>query len=579
MRRPAWTTACPDWEERILGRRSLIPFAPLFPEESRAALEVFCGLRVVDLPGRPRIGEIALPWMTDFAAAFFGAYDPETGERLVNDWHIDIAKKNAKSTVAAALLLTCLVRNWRESGEFYILAPTKEIADNSFLPARDMVRADPVLRDLLHVQEIQRTITHRNTKAFAKVIAADAESVGGKKTIGLIIDELWLFGSRPHAGPMLREAKGGLASRPEGFVLSLSTKPDAAPAGVYAERLDYFRKVRDGKIEDRRSCGLLYEFPERLVKAQAHLDAKNFYIPNPNLGASVNEQFLVEEYAKAQIKGKADLANFFAKHLNVEPSGALLNTSWPGAEFWEAAAIAPFTLAELLERCEVAVVGLDGGGLDDLLGLCVIGREKGGEDPLNSRWIAWGKAWAHSRVLKLRQSEAARLMDLAESGELVIYEEVGEDVAGVVEIVRQVYDSGVLAQIGADPAGITDLVDAINIAIYGVAEPPESEDPLIVGVSQGWTLQLAIKGAERRLAKKSLAHAGQALMAWCVGNAKQEIRGSATYITKAASGTGKIDPLMALFNAVFVMSRNPKPRHARSLYDNHDIFVLRLGAA
>ncbi|WP_251000361.1 terminase TerL endonuclease subunit, partial [Escherichia coli] len=74
-------------------------------------------------------------------------------------------------------------------------------------------------------------------------------------------------------------------------------------------------------------------------------------------------------------------------------------------------------------------------------------------------------------------------------------------------------------------------------------------DESVVGISQGWKLGGAIKTTERKLAEGVLVHGGQPLMAWCVGNARVEPKGNAILITKQASGRGKIDPLMALFNA------------------------------
>jgi phage terminase large subunit-like protein len=47
-------------------------------------------------------------------------------------------------------------------------------------------------------------------------------------------------------------------------------------------------------------------------------------------------------------------------------------------------------------------------------------------------------------------------------------------------------------------------------------------------------------------------------MTFAVENAKTEARGNAVIVTKAQSGTAKIDPLMSMFNTVQLMSWNPQ---------------------
>jgi phage terminase large subunit-like protein len=331
---PTWTTACPDWESRIVEGRSLIPFAPLFPAEAQAALAVFDDLTLVDVAGSPKFGAVSRPWIRDFVAAVFGAYDPASGRRLIQNFLLSIAKKNAKSTLAAGIMLTALIRNWRRSGEFSIIAPTIEVAQNSFKPARDMIAADEELSDLLHVQPSVRTITHRGTGATLKVLAADSQTVTGKKSIGVLVDELHEFGLMADAENMLREATGGLASRPEGFVINLTTHAAKPPAGVFAKRLSYFRGVRDGTIVDPRSLPVLYEFPKAMVEAQAYRDPKYWHITNPNLDASVDMEFLTDKFREDSAGGPSSLAGFFAKHLNVEIGLALASDGWVGAQYW-----------------------------------------------------------------------------------------------------------------------------------------------------------------------------------------------------------------------------------------------------
>lgn len=546
MTAPNWTTACPDWAERLKSGRSIIP-PPIYPEQAEQALEIFKALKIVDAPGSPTFGESCAEWVFDLVRSIFGAYDAETGRRQIVEWFVLIPKKNSKSTIAAGIMMTALIINWRLSGEYTVIAPTVEVAGNTYAPARDMAQKDDELDALMHVQSHIKTITHRQTNATLKVVAADSNTVSGKKSIGTLVEELWLFGKQPNAEAMLREAIGGLASRPEGFVIYITTQSDDPPAGVFRQKLQYARDVRDGKIIDPAFIPVIFEHPPEMVESGDHLLLENIAMVNPNLNYSVDQAFLEREFAKAQNDGEESLRGFLSKHANVEIGLNLRSDRWAGADYWQQQATLPgLTLEQLIDRCEVLDVGIDGGGLDDLLGLAVLGRD---EDTWE--WLLWTHAWAHPSALERRKNIADRLKDFAKDGHLTLVKQIGDDVMQVAEIVSQCELSGKLDMIGVDQAGIGAIYDAM-VDTYDI--PKEK----IVAINQGWKMVRSIRTAERKLAEGALIHGGQPMMAWCVGNAKVEQAGNAIKITKQAAGFAKIDPLMAMFNAVDLMSLNPE---------------------
>ncbi|WBU47591.1 terminase large subunit [Kosakonia pseudosacchari] len=540
-----WSTACPEWESLLVNRQSIIP-PPIFPDQAEQALGIFRELRVSDLPGKPTFGECSEAWVFDFVKAIFGGYEADTGNQLIREYGLLISKKNTKSTIAAGIMLTALILCWREDEEHLILAPTKEVADNSFKPAAGMIRADDELTDMFQIQDHIRTITHRVTRNTLKVVAADTDTVSGKKSGRILVDELWLFGKRANAEAMFMEALGGQVSRNEGWVIYLTTQSDEPPAGVFKERLDYWRDVRDGKISDPKTLGILYEFPESMVESKAYLDPDNFYITNPNIGLSVSPEWIADNLRKNQAKTDGTLQQFLAKHLNIEIGLNLRSDRWAGVDFWDQQA-KRVSFEDLLQRAEVITVGIDGGGLDDLLGFSAVGR-----DSETRQWLCWCHAWAHEIAIRRRKSEESRFNDFVKAGDLTIVKRVGQDTEEVAEYVSRIHTAELLDKIGIDPSGVGQILDALI-----EAEIPADS---VVGVSQGWRLGGAIKTTERKLAEGVLIHGGQPMMAWCVGNARVEPKGNAILITKQASGKGKIDPLMSLFNAVSLMALNPEAK-------------------
>lgn len=550
----SWNLSCLDWEERIRSGRSLVPDLPLNIAAGERAVAVFNKLRLHDVTGTPTLAEAGGEWFRDVIRALFGSLDPVTNERLIREVFLLVPKKNSKTTNGALLMLDAFLLNERPYAPFGMTAPVQDVSDIAFSAVAGAIALDRVLSKKLHVREHLKTIVDRETKADLRIMTFDPAVLTGQKWVGLLVDELHVVAKMARAASAIRQIRGGMLPFPEAFLAFITTQSEEAPVGVFKAELMKARAIRDGRQEGAM-LPVLYEFPESMQRDRlAWRDPVNWSMVTPNAGKSVKIDRLVEEMAAAESSGEDELRAWASQHLNVEIGLALKSNAWAGALFWEQQEDPRITLEYLLERSEVVVVGGDGGGLDDLLGLAVLGRERDTGD-----WLAWFHAWAHPSVMERRKSESERFLDFAKAGDLTIVDEIGDDVKQVADIIERIESAGLLDRFGVDPHGVSDLVEAVATRL---GWSPEETAKRIVGISQGWKLVGAIKTTERRLAAGALRVAKSLMMPWCVGNAKVEPRGNAVIITKQASGTAKIDPLMALFDAVSLMALNPEARNS-----------------
>jgi phage terminase large subunit-like protein len=372
----------------------------------------------------------------------------------------------------------------------------------------------------------------------------------------VLIDELHVMGSIHYASRVVGQIRGALESKRDSFLVMITTQSDELPAGVFRAELRYARAVRDGRVRDARTLPVLYEFPEafQLDRARPWADPAHWPAVMPNLGRSLHIDAMEAGFRAATEKGEEELRRWASQHLNLEIGLALHSDRWRGADYWEGAGDPALTLDEVIARSEVITVGIDGGGLDDLLGMAVLGRCRETHD-----WLLWSRAWCQDDVLRLRKEIAPRLEDFARDGDLVLVrpDDPTGDVADIAAIVKRIFDAGLLPAkygVGLDPVGVAAIIDAL--AEVGVET--EANGGPVCAVFQGYKLNGAIQGAERKLKDRTLRHGGRPMMGWVVGNAKTETRGSAMLVTKQAAGRAKIDPLVAAFNAFMLMSRGPE---------------------
>jgi phage terminase large subunit-like protein len=536
-----WKLAVPDWAERLRAGRSLIPDdLPLDQAEADAGVKSFDLLRLPDVPGTPRLRDAVGPWFRQFVGVICGSRGENGAAAPISEAFVLVPKKNSKTTNGAGLMLTATIRSKRPRAEFVLVAPTQEVSELAFSQVCGMIALEPYLQNTIHVQDNIKRITYRKTGASLKVKSFDPKIVTGVKPSGILLDETHVVADAHDADRVIGQLRGGLISQPVGFLIQITTQSERPPSGVFKSELTKARAVRDGKLE-APILPLLYEFPP----GADWRDPANWPMVLPNLGRSIDLERLRRDFAQADAAGLPELRRWASQHLNVEIGLDLTGDGWVGAKYWENQARRGLTFDEVLEASDCVVLGIDGGGLNDLLGVALLGRHaESGE------WLHWGHAWAHPIALERHKQNAPRYRDFERDGDLTIVEETQQDLRDVADLAVRAYDAGKLLAIAVDPYGIASIVRTIQLA--GIPEK------LVVGIPQGWRLVGAIKSLERMLAARRFWHAGTALMSWVVSNARVELRGNAIAIEKSSTGSGKIDPLAALLDAAEVLAKAPE---------------------
>jgi phage terminase large subunit-like protein len=130
-----------------------------------------------------------LPWQHHVMREVFGRLNPD-GLRQHRVGYIELPKKQGKSTTLAGIALYMTAFDSEPGAEVYGAACDREQAGIIYREAASMVRASPALSRHLEVIDSRKTIVHKASNSFYRVLSADAFRAEGLNIHALLFDEL-----------------------------------------------------------------------------------------------------------------------------------------------------------------------------------------------------------------------------------------------------------------------------------------------------------------------------------------------------------------------------------------------------
>lgn len=270
-------------------------------------IENYCKHSKGKLGGQPFILEL---WQKALIAATFGIVHKIDGTRKFQEVILVVARKNGKSTLAAAVGLYLQIADGEPGAEVYACATKKDQAKIIWLEAKRMVKKSPSLR-----KRIKTLVSELNSDfndSFFRPLGRDSDSLDGLNVHGALLDEIHAWQDQNLYDVIV----DGTSSREEPLIFVTST------AGTIREKVfdlkyDECEMVINGYgdpngYKNERLLPIIYELNNRKDWTKEEC----WYQANPGLGTIKQIDQLRNKVNKAKANSKL-VKNLLCKDFNI----------------------------------------------------------------------------------------------------------------------------------------------------------------------------------------------------------------------------------------------------------------------
>jgi len=434
-----------------------------------------------------------LDWQADDIISPLFGWKQENGLRRYAKGDVFVAKKQGKSTVAAALVNLFLITAGRRA-ECYGVAHTRDQAGIIFREAAAMAESSTALSKRLKVLNSKKRIVYGSTSSFYQALAGEscARGVEGINPVLVLIDEIHVQRSRVLYDGLAYAS----AARPNSLMLSVSTVGLADKTSIWWEQYEYAKGILDGSLhDDSRFAYIRQADPECHDDFNLCGELEQWEKAMPSLGHTVTEAKIKQAWVEA--KNSPAKQNAFRRYLLNIPTSTLdrvVNMS-----SWYAGEMEPPNL----DGC-VCYGGLDLASKEDLSSFCLY-------FPADGERPAYVLCWSFCPSDKIKEREEkgyGHYDQWRREGFLTVAGEKRLDHEVVKNFIREAVGTYDVREIGFDVWGADAVVPTL------IQEGVE-----MVAVSQG--LRAMTPGTRALLddiEKESIYHDGNPVLSWCLSN-------------------------------------------------------------
>lgn len=527
--------------ERSLSKRPPFVFSAA---KANAACRFIEGLPHVE--GEWETPNIVLqPAQIFFVVQIFG-FRKHDGTRRFTEVLYSTARKNAKSTIAAGILMACFCLEKDNGAQAISAATTGSQARIIWGIAKRMVERSESLRAHFDLETFANSIARYEIGGSFKPINSKASTQDGLNPSYTGIDEIHAH-KNPDLVNVLRSAAGGRKSP-----LWLYTTTEGYPnAGPWGELRGYALRLLEGAIKaapgqrDRPGdhfLALLYMMDE----TDDELDARKWPKSNPLYFVNPYLRDEISKLAESARQMPSVMAEFRIKRCNV-PSAS--SAAWVNLRKWDKCA-GPVDLDRMVGLpCWAA---LDLASTEDIAAWRLLWYDADADV-----YFTWGRRWCPSERVKQRK-EAGRVpyAGWVEAGFITQTEGDVTDYDVIQRDILQDHARFAPRKIGYDPWNATSLVN--DLSAEGL--PMEL-------FRQGFqTYNPAIKAAEVAYLSGKLRTGGDPVLRWMIANVVPRRDANLNLAPDRKRSADKIDDACSLFMAFGLATAEVEQGDAAGFY-------------